>query len=174
MEDDASEPPSNNDDEPGREPIARLDLIDPAGLLSRLQRDAVRRRVGEALREIDRPGEVRVRIVGDAEMSSAHARYKDTPGTTDVLTFDLSERGVLDTDLLVCIDEAGRRADELGHPVEHELILYIVHGVLHCVGYDDTTDTDADAMHREEDRILSAIGLGPVFAPGRGMDGGEQ
>ena len=173
MDDDASEPPSSNDDEPGREPIARFDLIDPAGLLSRAQRDAVRRRVGEALREIGRGGEVRVRIVDDAEMSSAHARYKNTPGTTDVLTFDLSEGGVLDTDLLVCLDEARRRADEMDHPPEHELILYIIHGVLHCVGFDDATPADADAMHREEDRILSAIGLGPVFARGRGVGGGR-
>ncbi len=168
MDDDASEPPSTNDDDPGPEHPARLDLIDPGHRLTPGQRSDVRRGIEDALGQIGRPGEVRVRLVGDAEMSDAHARYKDTPGTTDVLTFDLSDGGVLDADLLVCVDEARRRASDMGHPVTHELILYIVHGVLHCVGFDDAAPADARAMHREEDRILSAIGLGPVFAPERG------
>ncbi len=115
-------------------------------------------------------GEVRVRIINDAEMSAAHAQYCNDPTTTDVLTFDLrssAERNhlpsVLDADVLVCRDQAARQAELRGHSVEQELLLYVLHAMLHCVGYNDHADSDFEAMHREEDRVLHAIGVGQTF-----------
>lgn len=114
-------------------------------------------------------GEVRVRAVPDAEMAALHARTLNIPETTDVLTFDLLEgdadrAGRIDADIVICVDEAARQAAARGHSVERELLLYIVHGVLHCVpGFDDVTERGADAMHRAEDEILTAIGVGAVF-----------
>lgn len=112
-------------------------------------------------------GEVRVRLVGDEEMSAAHQRHKGEAGTTDVLTFDLSEQPrVLDVDILACVDEAARQAADRGLAVERELLLYIVHGVLHCAGYDDHTEEQAMAMHAREDELLEEIGVGATFAAG--------
>lgn len=128
-----------------------------------------------ALRELGCRGEVRVRIVADAEMAAAHEQYSGVAGTTDVLTFDLREEPAgaapLDTDILVCIDEARRQAADRGMPAERELLLYIVHGVLHCLGFDDHDEEAHRAMHAEEDRVLEAIGVGRTFAvPGAGED----
>lgn len=110
-------------------------------------------------------GEVRVRVVRDDEMAKAHLRYKKVEGTTDVLTFDLSPPGgALDADILVCVDEARRQAEARGHTPERELLLYIVHGVLHCMGYDDATPEEAAAMHAREDEVLTAIGVGATYA----------
>lgn len=110
-----------------------------------------------------------MRIVGDAAMSEAHERYSGVTGTTDVLTFDLREGGEpLDTDLLVCLDEASRRALEGGHEPVRELLLYIVHGMLHCLGHDDVTEAGAAAMHEEEDRVLERIGVGATYTRVRG------
>lgn len=113
-------------------------------------------------------GEVRAEAVGDDRMTRMHARHKGEATTTDVLTFNLSgDPGVLDADIVVCVDEARRQSAQRGHGVAEELMLYIVHGVLHCTGYDDALD-EGDfgglAMHRREDEILSAIGAGVVFA----------
>jgi probable rRNA maturation factor len=99
--------------------------------------------------------------------------------TTDVLTFDLREpvgspdseaRQPLDTDIMVCIDEAARQVVERGADaaeVRRELLLYAVHGILHCLDHDDHDDDDFDRMHAAEDEILKAIGVGPVFHPAR-------
>jgi probable rRNA maturation factor len=116
----------------------------------------------------DRGGEVRVRLVDDAAMAVAHERYSGIPGTTDVLTFDLSGGrtaggGDLDVDILACVDEARRQAGHHGHAPERELLLYILHGVLHCLGHDDHDAGGFERMHAEEDRVLEAIGVGPVF-----------
>ena len=46
------------------------------------------------------------------------------------------------------------------------MLLYAVHGLLHCAGFDDHETAAFDRMHAEEDRILRAIGVGPIFAGG--------
>jgi probable rRNA maturation factor len=79
----------------------------------------------------------------------------------------------LDVDLLVCADEAGRQAELRGFTVERELLLYIVHGVLHCLGFDDHNETDSARMHAEEDRLLAAAGVGATYAPAEPMGEGR-
>lgn len=134
-------------------------------------------------------GEVRVRLIDDQEMAAAHARHCGDDSTTDVLTFDL--RGTvrraanltqLDTDVLICVDEAKRQAEERGHAVEREILLYVVHAMLHCLGYDDHEEPGYAAMHAEEDRVLEVIGVGRTFgvsargdgAAGSGTAGGRN
>ncbi len=105
-----------------------------------------------------------IAIIDDVAMCALHAQHCDDPTTTDVLTFDAD--GISDNqiaDIAVCFDEASRQAEMRGHTVEKELLLYCLHGMLHCDGH---TDTNAEAyarMHDEEDRILTAIGIGPLF-----------
>lgn len=147
----------------------------------------------KAMRHLGCVGEVRVRVVDDAEMAQAHEEFAGVAGTTDVLTFDLTDPelgqppamdleharldsgGVvfgIDTDILVCLDEAARQSgggapgQRLPPGVEKELLLYVLHGVLHCLGMDDHEEQAFEAMHKVEDGVLGAIGVGPVFRPG--------
>jgi len=107
---------------------------------------------------------VAVRIIGDAEMTALHERHLGLSHTTDVLTFPLHEPGEpVDVDIAVCIDEARRQAEQRGHPCAQELLLYVIHGLLHCADHDDHDDADARRMHAEEDRILGALGVGATF-----------
>jgi probable rRNA maturation factor len=115
-------------------------------------------------------GEWSISLIDDATMTQLHGRTMNLHTTTDVLTFDLGQavRGVetrrhIELDTVICVDEANRRAAEMGHPVEHEILLYAVHSLLHVLGYDDTTPAKFKAMHRREDEILTTLGVGPVF-----------
>lgn len=117
-------------------------------------------------------GQVRVRLVRDAEMAELHERTTGVPGTTDVLTFDLRDDPdpddpVLDVDVVLCTDEARRQASERAHTTVAELTLYLVHALLHCTGHDDHDDQAYARMHEAEDRVLGAIGLGTIFASER-------
>ena len=138
-------------------------------------------RLTAAVGHLTRPvGQVTVTVVDDGRMRELNRRHRGTDETTDVLAFDLSAEGrPVETDIVVCADEAARRATELDdsvngpvdHSVERELLLYALHGVLHCAGFDDHTRQGFDAMHAEEDRILSAIGVGATFSrPTSGHD----
>lgn len=109
-----------------------------------------------------------IAVVGDAKMAELHLAFLGKRGPTDVLTFPLAETGDdrIEGEIVVSQDTAAREAAARGHGVEAELLLYIVHGVLHLVGYDDGRAGDARRMHRAEDRILSELGVGRVFTAG--------
>lgn len=150
-------------------PERAVEIVDSTGRLDEQAVAWLTECLARALAELGAVGEVRARVVDDAEMARAHQRYAGVAGTTDVLTFDLAESpGRLDVDLLVCLDEGERRARELGHGRERELLLYMVHGLLHCLGFDDADEASARRMHAEEDRVLARIGVGATFAPGEG------
>lgn len=153
MNDDADNPP-----EPGSIAVltATARPIDLAWL-----RDALEAALGHVGRPIRA---LTIKIVDDDTMRGLHGRHRGEDATTDVLTFDCTEPGgPVEADIVVCADEAARQAAERDHAVERELLLYALHGVLHCAGFDDRTPGDFEAMHAEEDRILTAVGIGPTF-----------
>jgi probable rRNA maturation factor len=58
---------------------------------------------------------------------------------------------------------AARQARQRGHSTEAELALYVTHGLLHNLGYDDGNDEQARQMHLKEDEILQRHGFGQVY-----------
>ena len=110
--------------------------------------------------------------VGDGRIRELNRAHRGTDEVTDVLAFSLSPAGKpIEADLVINADVAEREAAALDHSVERELLLYALHGVLHCAGFEDETSVGFEAMHAEEDRILEAIGVGPTFArDGSGHD----
>lgn len=106
---------------------------------------------------------ISVRCVDDAEMTALHRRHMDIDETTDVLTFPASDEEAIDVDIAVCVDEATRQATERGHAARDELLLYVVHGLLHLDGHDDHDPGQYAAMHAREDEILAAIGSAARF-----------
>jgi probable rRNA maturation factor len=167
------------------QPACSIDVDDATGRLPAELLGWIADRAGAAAANLECSGEVRVRIVGDAEMSAAHERHLGDPSTTDVMTFDMADGAAertraLDADVLICLDEAARQATLRKHAVQLEVLLYLVHAMLHCLGYDDQTRAGSRAMHEREDQVLSAIGVGVVYHAGengrgpgsRGGDGG--
>ena len=112
-----------------------------------------------------------VRLVADPVMSEAHQRFSGVEGTTDVLTFVSESEAGIEIDLLACVAEASRRCSEFDHDLRRELLLYSVHGLLHAIGHDDHEPEAHALMHAEEDRLLTKIGVGPVFRSQPGEEG---
>jgi len=118
-----------------------------------------------------RCGDLSIAVVHSARMAALHATHLGQREPTDVLTFDLGTdiaAGRLDGEVVVCADVAAAAAAARGAPTRAgahaELALYVVHGVLHLAGYDDQTPAAFRRMHRREDELLAALGLGPVFS----------
>ena len=57
-------------------------------------------------------------------------------------------------ELLVNVEMALRRAPEFSHGPVHELLLYVVHGTLHLLGFDDHQPRDIENMRAAEQNIL--------------------
>ena len=112
------------------------------------------------------PRTLSVAVVDDDSMAELHERFLKVAGPTDVLTFEIerdADGRVSEGEVVVCLGEAARQAGARGHAVEHELLLYAIHGLLHLSGYDDLDDAGYDRMHAREDELLAALGVGAVF-----------
>lgn len=123
-------------------------------------------RLDDAAAELSvRVAHLGVIVTGDACMADLHHRFMDQPTTTDVLTFDLRDEPdePIEGEVYLCLDEARRRAAAMDHDVDHELLLYALHGLLHLIGHDDRDPQGHARMHAEEDRVLEAIGVGKVY-----------
>ena len=123
-----------------------------------------RKRIIELVRFIARRepkpvAEVDVAVVSAQGIAALNRRWLGRRGTTDVMSFDLSGPGEagLTAQVVVCADVAAREGRRR-HGVQRELLLYVAHGLLHLLGYDDTTPKAAAAMHadRKSTRLNSS------------------
>ena len=79
-------------------------------------------------------------------MAQVHDDFLGDPTETDVITFPYGE-------ILICPAVAREQAPGYGLDVEHEVLLYALHGLLHLAGYDDITPTEARRMARAQAQI---------------------
>lgn len=109
-----------------------------------------------AAREGARVAEIDIAVVGAKEIASLNRRFLGRAGPTDVLSFDLSEAGAggICAQLVICGDVAAREAKLRGIGVHRELMLYVVHGLLHLMGYEDASVRGAAKMHAREEELL--------------------
>ena len=111
--------------------------------------DAVRAHVGREDLEVS------LLLTDDAEIAALHARHLGDPTPTDVMSFALDGGA----EVVVSVETARRVAREAGHAMRAEIALYIVHGILHTVGYDDVDAADRRRMRDAERAILGRLGL---------------
>lgn len=101
---------------------------------------------------------VSIVLADHATVLDLNRAWLDHDYTTDVLSFNLDEEalaeGVVEGEVYVDLDTAAGRAPEFGTTFEAEALRYVVHGVLHLVGYEDATPASKAAMHALEDRYL--------------------
>jgi probable rRNA maturation factor len=90
--------------------------------------------------------QLEVSVVSESEISEVHGRFLNDPTATDVITFDHGE-------IIVSADMAQEKASGLGHPTEAELLLYVIHGLLHLGGYNDKSESEFEEMSQIQERI---------------------
>ena len=65
--------------------------------------------------------------------------------------------GILLGSIVVCETRAREQAEEYGHSYERELHYLLVHGILHCLGYDHIEEADKTEMREKEEQILGKM-----------------
>ncbi|MEC9328199.1 MAG: rRNA maturation RNase YbeY [Verrucomicrobiota bacterium] len=102
---------------------------------------------GSPLTEID---SLEANIVSDDDITKVHKEFMDDPSPTDVITFDYGE-------IISSAETALRQSDEMKVSVEKELILYIIHGMLHLAGYRDGTIEEFNQITELQEKILVEV-----------------
>ncbi len=104
--------------------------------------------------------QVDILLAGDATMKAMHQRFLQDGRTTDVISFNLSEPGRSRRCFQIAVNTemALRQARRYRHSPRAELSLYLIHGLLHNLGFDDADPSEAVRMHRMERVLLNSFG----------------
>lgn len=94
--------------------------------------------------------ELEVSLVDDATIADVHMRFMDIPGATDVITFDHGE-------IHISVETARQQALDFANAYEREVMLYIIHGLLHLAGHEDATPEGQARMNHLQQSILDKV-----------------
>lgn len=101
-----------------------------------------------------------VALVGRAMSAKLNARYRRTPGPTNILSFPLassSDRTGLLGEIILCVPVVRAEAKRYGRPFRQQAALLLLHGLLHLHGYDHRQPSERQRMERLEHRLLTMI-----------------
>ncbi len=126
-------------------------------------------------------------ITDDETVHSLNAQFRGLDEVTDVLSFSAEHPGHWEGEagppvdavgagdfdfvmppgelsplgeVIVSYPQAQRQAEERGAPLEHELALLVVHGVLHLTGHDHLEPEETELMQSKERTALAALNIG--------------
>ncbi|MCA9218419.1 MAG: rRNA maturation RNase YbeY [Planctomycetales bacterium] len=100
--------------------------------------------------------EVSVGIIDDARMHELNRMHLNHDYPTDVLSFVLDRtESTLDGEVIVSTETAIAQAREFNQTPEDELLLYVIHGALHLVGYDDKELEKRAEMRKMENYYMN-------------------
>ena len=127
-----------------------------------------------------RQANVSIAVVDDPTIHALHRQYLELDEPTDVLSFILERsEDCLEGEVIVSAETAELTAGWYGWPAEDELLLYVIHGTLHLVGYDDTTPETQAEMRKQELACLACFGVEGRYhaqdvAPDDSAPGGKE
>lgn len=107
-------------------------------------------------------GEIDICLVNDKKIRELSKIYLKINNSTDVIAFDISEPakpGKMLVEIVISTDKAVSNAHIFNTTPVYELFLYIIHGMLHILGYDDRTARQRQIMEKKTDWILTTLGL---------------
>jgi len=116
--------------------------------------------------------ELTIVLTDDSKIHELNRDYLGIDSPTDVLSFPASETDGSEIDpetgaryigdIVISLPYAARSAEKAGHPLESEVQLLVVHGVLHLLGHDHAKPREKAKMWKSQAEILETLGLGHI------------
>lgn len=138
----------------------------PAKLLERAARAALEHQSASL------DSDLTIVLTDDERIRELNRDYLGIDAPTDVLSFPASETDGSEIDpetgspylgdILISLPYAARSAERAGHPLEAEVQLLAVHGVLHLLGHDHAKVREKARMWKAQAEILESLGLGEI------------
>lgn len=131
----------------------------------KIDRNGLLRLIENALAGLGPPdSEISIMLVNDDKIRALNKEYRGKDKATDVLAFPQDEEatgdkgGPLLGDVVVSVETARRQAREHYLSDEEELLLLVVHGALHLLGYDhDGSIKDKKKMQEATKKIFTKV-----------------
>lgn len=144
----------------GPAPEIEVAIGDPAWTAAIADAEAVAVEAGRTALDGVADRGIAILLTDDATVRDLNARFRGQDKPTNVLSFPAPEGpgshlGDIALAFGVCAREAGEQAKPLADHLRH----LVIHGVLHLIGWDHETDTEAEAMEALERRLLARLGV---------------
>ena len=138
-------------------------------LTSKLPEGVHRSLLQRAVREVvaqtqPQDGVVNLKLVDDAEIRALNKKYSGNDKATDVLSFSYIEDGVEPVqgelgDIAISLETAASQAEQASTDLETEVVLLLVHGILHILGYDHANADDQAKVEAIQLDVMKALNL---------------
>ena len=136
-------------------PSIRFNFLTAATLKDRT---SLRKFIGKMIKKEGKQlAELQYIFCSDAYLLAINREYLHHDFFTDIITFDLSEKGQpINAEIYISVERVRDNAADYGSTFTKELQRVIFHGVLHLCGYKDKTSKDAQVMRQMEEKWLIA------------------
>jgi len=149
--------------------IEITDLQDHVQIDKKLVLQVIRRAIKEEGRSAK---SLSIVLTDNRHIRDLNREYANHDHHTDVISFPLEDldwpgghsNGGLNAEVIASAELAFQQARARNIDPQAELLLYLVHGLLHLMGYDDRTEDEARRMHEREDALLEQFGFANVYA----------
>jgi probable rRNA maturation factor len=96
-----------------------------------------------------------ISFIPSEEIFAINSRYLKHFCTTDIITFNYSgENFNFDGEIFISIEDAKNNANKFGVTFDNEIMRLVIHGILHMLGYDDTTAVEKKKMKKIENELV--------------------
>ena len=113
----------------------------------------IRNAVKEILKYLGIEGSLSVVFVSPEEIRSYNKKFRNTDDVTDVISFPFGEDNYLG-DIIICPQVVKENSEEFNTTFEDELLLVLIHGVLHLLGYSDYSDEEKEIMYSKQEEVF--------------------
>lgn len=104
-------------------------------------------------------GNISYGFCSDTHIIEANRQYLQHDYFTDIITFDYSEGNTIAGDLLISVDTVKSNAVQFNSDFTSELHRVMIHGVLHLLGFKDSTDNEQVEMRKRENEALNLLSM---------------
>jgi len=107
--------------------------------------------------------EISIVLVDEKKIRQLNKKFRREDKSTDVLAFPLGGEFISTRDLLgeviISVESAQKEAKKRNHSLKEEIVLLLIHGILHLKGYDDKRKEEKELMRKKEREILISLGI---------------
>jgi probable rRNA maturation factor len=99
--------------------------------------------------------DISIAFVGDVEIRKLNYKYRKFDKPTDVLAFSGEDNFL--GEIVIDYAQIKRQAGLYSDSIKAELVFILIHGLLHLVGYDDTTENGKMEMEEEGKKFVKSL-----------------
>src|SRR5574341_600371 len=128
----------------------KLEIIDMQKLQP-IDKSKIKKIIKDILKVEKKDAELNIVFIDNKTIKQINKTFLGHNYATDVLSFTYNEssfKNSIKGEIIVSVETASKLSQRHGYGIEGEIVLYVVHGLLHLLGYDDKRKKDAKKMHQ--------------------------